>query len=189
MTTSYENLMTKAVRAHLKLRATASLDEIAHFELTSGIRLPEDYAYFLRHVGNGGIKPCRLLQLQNWDAGFWSSINLESDLRKPCLIAPQAEAQGERWIHELGIEDWERKWDANEWDPLYGSIAIAEIGCGLFYFLIVNGSYSGRVFSWGDHALSPPVFARETTFSDWIEQHLDDMLAGRPVHFLDGRLR
>jgi hypothetical protein len=103
------------------------------------------------------------------------------------LITPQTTAQGNQWLNALGIEDWKRKWDADEWEPLYGTIAIAVIGCGLHFFLVVNGEHAGRVFSWGDHALSPPVFAPETTFADWMEGHLDAMLAGRPVHFLDGR--
>lgn len=183
----YEEIKTKAARANLNLRHRASLEEVANFELTSGIRLPEDYVYFLTHVGNGGVKPCRLIRLQDWDAGLWSSAKLESALCKPCLVTPQAEAHGDQWIDQLGIEDWERKWDANEWDPLYGTIAIAEIGCGLFYFLVVNGAHSGRIFSWGDHALSPPIFVPETTFADWMELHLDAMLAGETVHFLGQR--
>ena len=187
--TRCENLQAKATRTQLKLRAVASLEEVANFELKSGIRLPEDYVHFLTHVGNGGVNPCRLVQLQDWDAGYWSSVELDSALRKPCIITPNAEAQGDQWLKELGIEDWERKWDADEWDPLYGTIAIAEIGCGLFYSLIVNGEYFGRVFSWGDSALCPPMFAREATFTDWMEGRLDAKLAGQPVHFLDGRLR
>jgi hypothetical protein len=185
----YDNLRVKAVRAGLKVRAPASPRDIADFEMKSGVRLPEDYAFFLTHVANGGIAPCRLVALEDWDTGFWSSVSLESALRKPCVIAPDAEARGESWLTDLRVADWEEKWDSDEWDPLYGTIAVAEIGCGLFYHLIVNGEFYGRIFSWGDHALSPPVFVAEVSFSDWIERHLDAIIAGEPVHFLDGRIQ
>jgi hypothetical protein len=68
-------------------------------------------------------------------------------------------------------------------------MAIAEIGCGLFFHMIVNGPHFGRVFVWGDRAAAPPVFQPQETFARWIGYHLDAKIAGRPVHFLDGRIK
>ncbi len=107
----------------------------------------------------------------------------------PCLITPATEHHGEKWLDELGTPDWEAQWDNGTWDPMFGTIAVAEIGCGLFYSIIMNGEYRGRVFSWGDHALNPPYFVEQNNFVSWIESCLDFSIAGRPVHFLDGRIQ
>lgn len=70
-----------------------------------------------------------------------------------------------------------------------GTTAIAEIGCGLYYSMVLTGTLRGRIFSWGDHALNPPYFYPEPDFGAWITSHIDRLLNGQPVHFLDGRLR
>jgi hypothetical protein len=69
-----------------------------------------------------------------------------------------------------------------------GTIAVAEIGCGLFFSMVMNGQHRGRIFSWGDQASHPPLFVPETNFGAWLESHLDLILAGHPVHFLTGRV-
>ncbi len=108
---------------------------------------------------------------------------------EPCLVTPDAQDHGEQWLEKMNVDNWERRWDDNEWSPMFGTVAVAEIGCGLFFSIIMNGQHRGRIFSWGDHALVPPHFYEERNFGEWIETHLESMLAGRPVHFLDGRIR
>ena len=105
----------------------------------------------------------------------------------PCVVTPSAREQGERWLDHAGPAGWSTLVDGNRWDPMFGTIAIAEIGCGLFYSLIVTGEFRGRVFSWGDHMLNPPVFCDERSFGCWIEGRLDRLRAGDPVHILDDR--
>jgi hypothetical protein len=185
----YAELREKAVSARIALKRPVSLDAIEAFENESGIRLPDDYVFFITMVGNGGIEPCRLVPIEDWDAGYWSQAKLERDLIAPCLITPELKALGNTWLGALGVEQADKKWDRDEWDPLRGSMAIAEIGCGLFFHLIVNGPHFGRVFVWGESAFAPPLFQPQRTFSDWIGHHLDAKIAGRPVHFLDGRIR
>ena len=72
---------------------------------------------------------------------------------------------------------------------MFGTIAIAEIGCGLFFSMVMNGPFRGRIFSWGDHALIPPYFYPYVSFGDWFESCIDAILSGKPVDFLDGRIR
>jgi hypothetical protein len=104
------------------------------------------------------------------------------------MVTPQAEEQGQHWLDRLGVLDWEARWDKNEWCPMFGTIAIAEIGCGLFFSLVINGPFRGRVFSWGDYARIPPHFYPYESFAEWFESCLDRILSGQPVHFLDGRI-
>jgi hypothetical protein len=182
-------LWEKAVRARLALRPPASLDAVQAFENESGIRLPDDFVCFITLVGNGGLPPCRLLGLDGWNDGYWTPTVLRRDLVAPCLITPELEAQGENWLAALVVADAELRFEREEWDPMRGSMTIAEFGCGLFWRMIVNGPHYGRVFLWGERLSAPPAFMPEPNFAGWISRHLDAKIAGQPVPFLDGRMR
>ncbi len=177
-------LREKAIQARITLRPPAPIEHVIEFERVSGIRLPDDYVFFITTVGNGGLPPCRIKSLEDWDAGYWSEAKLERDLIAPCLLTPELESLGEKWLDSLGVEDAEQRWDRDEWDPMRGSMTIAEIGCGLFFRMIVNGPHHGRIFVWGDHALLPPAFQSQPTFSSWITHWLDAAIAGQQVAFL-----
>ena len=183
-----KKLLDKIRRARLPVKAPIELDELERFEVQAGLALPSDYRDFLLTCCNGGIEPCRLVPLNRWADCYWTNVDAKR-ANSQCLLTPEAANHGEKWLEHLGIPDWESKWDSGAWDPMYGTIAVAEIGCGLFYSLIVNGDYRGRIFSWGDHALNPPYFVEYEDFATWIESCLDASIAGQPVHFLDGRIR
>lgn len=186
LSAAHGSLREKAIKAGVTLRPPVPIDRVIEFEKTAGIRLPDDYVFFITAVGNGGQHPPCLMGLDDWDAGYWSEARLERDLSEPCLITPELEGLGEKWLDSLGVEKAEQKWDRDEWDPMRGSMTIAEIGCGLFFRMIVNGPHRGRIFVWGDHALLPPAFQSQLTFSSWIGHWLDAVAAGQAVPFLMG---
>lgn len=176
----------KAERARLELLPPASEEEVRAFEATAGVELPADFRAFVAQVANGGTSSCRLLPLERWDASYWiDNANLATDLRRACLITPECGDQGSNWLETLGVTDGERKLDDGLWSPMFGTIAVAEIGCGLYFSMIVNGPYRGRVFTWGDAQFVPPEFVPFQNFGDWIEHWLDQVLAGKAVHFLN----
>jgi len=181
-----KQVLDKIRRANLRIRPPIKLDELERFEAQAGIMLPKDYRDFLLTCCNGGIEPCRLVSLQRWDACYWSKVDPTS-LNLPCLVTPDAELHHDQWLDQLGVPDWETKWDSDTWDPMVGTIAVAEIGCGLFYSLIMNGEFRGRVFVWGSSALNPPHFVDYENFTTWIESCLDASIAGCRAYFLDGR--
>ena len=67
--------------------------------------------------------------------------------------------------------------------------AVAEIGCGLSDSMIMNGEYHRRIFSGCDHALNLPYLLDQDDFVSWIGSCQDVSIAGKTVHFLDGRIR
>lgn len=186
LSAAHGSLREKAIKAGVTLRPPVPIERVIEFEKKAGIRLPDDYVFFITAVGNGGLHPPCLMGLEDWDAGYWSESRLERDLLAPCLITPELEGLGEKWLDSLGVENAEQKWDRDEWDPMRGSMTIAEIGCGLFFLMIVNGPHRGRIFVWGDHALLPPAFQSQLTFSSWIGHWLDAVAAGQAVPFLMG---
>lgn len=179
----------KIRRARLRIRQPIEESEVAQFESESGVLIPADYRDFLINVANGGTEPCRLVPLAKWCSCYWIDDPKPNMVAEPCVVTPDAYDQGEDWLAKTNVPDWESRWDRNDWDPMFGTIAIAEIGCGLFFSMIMTGPCRGRIFSWGDHALHPPYVYPEPSFADWLEKRLDATLAGEPVHFLDGRIR
>jgi hypothetical protein len=185
-----KGLAAKAWQVQLKLNALASRQAVEDFEARAGVRLPDDYRNFLLFVADGGLPPCRLTPLSRWSECY--AVDDEPQplaAAAPCLLTPELEQHGANWLDALGVPGIQSRWDANQWCPTFGTVAIAEIGCGAFYSMVMTGEHRGRIFSWGDHFESPPHFVSQKTFSDWLEFHLDRMLQGEPVHFLDGRLR
>lgn len=176
-------LREKAIQARVMLRPPVLIERVIEFEKTAGIRLPDDYVFFITAVGNGGLHAPGLVALEDWDAGYWSEARLERDLIAPCLITPELEGLGEKWLDALGVEDAENRLEREEWDPMRGSLTIAEYGCGLFFRMIVNGPHRGRVFVWGEHLMRPPVFQPGLTFAEWITHRLEAAAAGKPVPF------
>jgi len=187
--TPIQSLAAKARRARISIKPPVTVEDIVALEDAAGVKLPDEYRDFLTHVSNGGTTPCRLVPLDHWDHSYWIDCPQPSMIALPSIVTPEAESHGETWLDRAAPADWSDRWDNNEWDPMFGSIAVAEIGCGLFFSLVVTGEHRGRVFSWGDHALNPPIFCEEKSFSSWIEGCFDQIIAGYPVHFLDGRIR
>jgi len=184
-----ERIAAKIESAGVLVKAPITLSALEQFESEAGIAIPADYRDFLLHVANGGIAPCRLVPLAGWCNCYWNLHPKPAMAAEPCIVTPDAWDQGKDWLGKAGVPDWNDRWDRGEWDPMFGTIAIAEIGCGLFFSMVMTGEFRGRIFSWGDHALNPPFVYPEANFGEWIESCLDATLAGRPVHFLDGRLR
>lgn len=184
-----DRLATKTRRAQLRVKQPITESDVARFESESGVAIPADYRRFLTNVANGGTEPCRLVPLAGWCWSYWIDDPKLNMVSEPCVITPDAYEHGQQWLEKSGVPEWEARWNSNVWDPMFGTIAIAEIGCGLFFSMIMTGPFRGRIFSWGDHALNPPYLYPHTSFGDWFEDCLDATIAGKPVHFLDGRLR
>ena len=181
---TYAMRCKKAAKARMAPSTAESLQRVIAFEKEAGICLPDDYVFLITTVGYGVSDDCSLLALEDWDAGYWSQAILARDLIAPCLITPEQRELGDKWLDSLGVEDAEKKWDRDEWDPMRGTLTIAEFGCGLYFRMIVNGPHYGRIFIWGEHALRPPVFQPQLNFSSWITHWLDEAVAGKSVPFL-----
>ncbi len=184
-----DRLIAKVPHAKLSLNSAIELSELEQFENEAGVRIPDDYREFLLRIANGGHSHCRLVSLSDWCASYWGDDAKPSFVAEPCIVTPDVHEYGKEWLDRSGVVDWNARWDRNEWNPMFGTIAVAEIGCGLFFSMVMNGPFRGRIFSWGDHALNPPYMYPHNNFGEWFESWIDMILEGQPVHFLDGRIR
>lgn len=167
----------KIKKSEIELQSVCTQNEIDDFEKQAGVTLPEEYKSFLLEVGNGGKENCNLLSLDEWNYSLWkNNADLTTDLKNDCLLTPELEKLGDGWLDSLGVSDWEVKWDNDRWSPMYGSMSIATIGCGLYFSQIVNGKYKGRIFVWGDAAYVPPCFQPQNSYLGFIEYYIDRLL-------------
>ncbi len=161
-------------RSGVFLRAPTTEASVSAFELQCGQELPKDYRKFITEFADGGRAGCSLMRLDDWDLGYYSPVSISTAIKSPCLITPDTESEGGDWLEALGVEDAITKWDSNQWDPLYGTITIGEIGCGAFFYLIVNGPFQGRIFRWGDTPNAPPHFLPEIGYLEWVSEFLEE---------------
>ncbi|SMP10457.1 SMI1 / KNR4 family (SUKH-1) [Flavobacterium hercynium] len=163
---------------------TVSNDQIISFEKEYNLELPEDYKMFLMHIGNGGIS------YQNAAAGPYYGIyplgenvnefiyeNAKQYLNADCRLYPKM--SDEFWSdlnkniedEELSDEDYDR-----ELGELFsGLLPIVSQGCTYHNALVLNGDFRGRVVN-VDTDRQKPFFAFESTFLDWYERWLDEII-------------
>lgn len=150
--------------SHHRYRLNPPLDEaqIAAVEHRIGCRLPEQYRRFVGEVADGGCGPAY---------GIASIAELDGDRSAP-FEPPTTVGRMKR-------------------TDFTGAFEVCEVGCGIFYYLIVSGSDAGVVWYCGDGTVVPapangswssaasllglPRSAR-AEFIDWYVQWLDEAL-------------
>ncbi|WP_437502059.1 HEAT repeat domain-containing protein [Sorangium sp. So ce1099] len=167
-------------KAHrFELHPPATEAEVAAFEATRRVRLPEDYRAFLLHVGHGGAGPYYgLVTLARWDAGRWDDERDEAvdDLDADCPLHPDTLPPGEDWLEVLLPGD-----DDAMGRALRGTLFLGTQGCTYATQLVVTGPARGRVV-YVDLGGQRPYFPENTGFLDWYERWLDELLAGCKDH-------
>jgi len=110
-----------------QIRPTLSIRAIQAFEHQHKITLPEDYRYFLHHIGNGGAGP------------YYGVLPLRAtvefcDPSRPFPFPPVGPPS------KRAVNNWAR-------DKESGVIAIAHQGCFLYSYLVVKGPSYGTVWN------------------------------------------
>ncbi|WP_369224156.1 SMI1/KNR4 family protein [Streptomyces sp. R39] len=139
--------------------------EIRAFEESHGVDLPMEYRSFVAEVGNGPAGPCHGLMpltVARPEAGEewamddeWEEDRLPGRLAEPFpLTEPLPGRIGEPT------------------DALTrGTLMLAEVGCGSFVRLVLNGPHVGEVWQidpdWGGFIPASPGF--RTWYTDWLE--------------------
>jgi len=144
--------------------------EVAGFERRHGIDLPADHRAFLTRVGNGGPHgnagpgpAYGLLPLAHWNYAFASDGPYDDLLRRPFAVVPDRH-YSEDWLTEAGLDEWD------EWYP--GTLALAEVGCGMYFVLVVTGPTRGRIVCTSDHITNAPRYQPDPDFLSWYEHWL-----------------
>jgi hypothetical protein len=162
-------------------------DEVAAFEASHGIRLPEEYKEFLLTVGNGGVGPYYgIYPLLDAALDHRWAERKRIDLSSPF---PHSAAWDEPWLDTIDWDAGERPDDDTLFaylDPRHmsGALCISQVGCGDFLLLVVNGAERGNIWFDGRGNYSgifPEQAAGGTariSFSEWYLAWLDARIKG-----------
>lgn len=160
--------------------------DIEALEKEYNIVLPEDYKMFLMHIGNGGVS------YENAAAGpaygiypFGENVdeliyeNANQYLKADCKLYPKM--SGEFWSDlTKNIEDndtiSDEDYDRELGEIFSGLLPIVGQGCTYHNALVLNGNFKGRVVN-VDTDLQKPYFAFESSFLDWYERWLDEIIS------------
>ncbi|KYF87189.1 hypothetical protein BE17_40230 [Sorangium cellulosum] len=145
-----------------ELKPPATEAEVAAFEATRRVRLPEDYRAFLLHAGHGGAGPYYgLMTLAQWDHARYEALD---DLDAECPLHPDTLPPGEEWLEAL-LPGEEEAMDR----ALQGTLSLGTQGCSFYTQLVVTGPARGRVV-YVDLDGGRPYFPESTGFLDWYER-------------------
>lgn len=165
------------VRGHKYiLNPVVSMDEVREFENKYGIKLPEEYVFFLTKVGNGGAGPYY---------GLYSLEKLSSYLQYDNAICNK-----EIINNELTKESWKSlfdecdDYDDDEYEDITdkisgGLLVIGTQGCTYDNLLMLSGSEAGKIV-YIDWNLDPdygPVLI-DMTFLEWYENFFREIIRG-----------
>ncbi len=143
---------------------------VERFERANDVALPADYRSFITRVANGGAGPVYgLAPLEPWQPEDFGDGGRPADPSMPFMLdqawSPYDEDGNEN--PPPGPDD------ANPYD---GCVFLAEIGCGYFYFLVVNGERAGQV--WADYTAGDGELCQVfDSFRGWYDSWLDAELA------------
>lgn len=156
-----------------------SLDEIKAFEKEFGINLPTDFVAFLIQIGNGGIG------WQESAAGPFQGIlpldklikwNNKERLNNTCVLHPEmTDKEWKDLIKEDALNLTDEEYDSIDNIAYGGLLNIGSQGCAFDQQLIINGPLKGRMVN-TDGDMQKPVFAYDTSFLDWYEHWLDEII-------------
>ena len=160
-------LVFEASQHHYLLGPTLTEAELQAFEHKQGVRLPEDYRFFLAEAGNGGIGPASPLFMGQSGAGpFYGLLTLDEaaqdcTLNQPFPFTETTEA--------LAKEAIEAVIDPDKFPGVPGALALCHHGSGLVCFLVVNGPAYGTIWE-GRENFYPMAESFDVWYGDWLRR-------------------
>jgi hypothetical protein len=147
----------------LRLGPTLTEDDVARFEQRHGITLPDDFAAFLREIGNGasgppgfGLLPLGTAAGLGDDERYWTEL---PDIAKPFPFTAASVWEGEDASDRAAAS------------ARHGALLLGNDGCGMLWLLIVTGTERGRVWWLTDVGVQPTMPRRDFLrwFVDWLD--------------------
>lgn len=185
---SYSGFGSESHKNILNKRLTQS--DIEQYQTKYNIILPEEYAQFLMHIGNGGAGPCYgLLPLEENENSINISEVFPYQFESPLYLEGKYDEFYERMDEcesldeeDAVCEELNEIKDREYLDSLKGFIDLNHEGCAMYNILIVNGKDHGCVWffdfsdDFGTVPLINPESSKPMRFLDWYELWLDEQI-------------
>lgn len=173
-----------------KLNSKLTQIDIEKYQKKNSITLPEEYAQFLMHIGNGGAGPCYgLFPLEENENMVKVSEVFPYDVENPFYLSGKYDELYEQMDNcqtldeedALGAEK-DKLMDLDYENCTKGFIDLCHEGCAMYDILIVNGKNKGTVwfFDFSDDLgvvpLINPKDGKPMSFLDWYELWLNEQI-------------
>ena len=173
-------------RSHkYQMNERLTAEELAKWELKTGVRLPEHFALFLTELGNGGAGP--YYGVYDIDKAFLNTIDNQGEtegnhLLEKCSLHPKMTDDEWKSLAAPLIEDEDQDIANDEYDEALrkvfgGMLKFGTQGCTYDMYIVIEGEHRGRIVYTHDHYEHQFFFVRENNFLDWYERWLDDIIA------------
>lgn len=153
-----------------RLNPTVTIEEVRKFEEKAKLKLPDDYVYFLTHIGNGGAGPYY---------GLYALDELEYEENDAKEEFINSDLDTKKWNEAIKLME-----DDSQYDEIYkkltkDAIVIGTQGCTYDSILMCGGSEKGKIIyiDWNLQYDYPP-FLTKMTFWEWYVGFFEDIISG-----------
>ncbi|MCU6792142.1 SMI1/KNR4 family protein [Paenibacillus sp. WQ 127069] len=165
-----------------------TVKELADWQATNSVSLPEPYTQFLTNVGNGGAGPYYGI----YSIEQAASCTDRNALAAKCVLHPGMTK--EEWNHltaplinDEDISDLE--YDTARDRVMGGMLCIGTQGCEYDMYLVLEGRHRGKIVYTSDFYPDHPFFfVYEDNFLDWYERWLDEIILDYDIAWFGSRM-
>jgi hypothetical protein len=171
-----------ASKHEYKLQPTRTEAELASFESSFGIQLPNDYRDFIKYIGDGGAVP--YYGIETLAHTLYNDLDRKDfdDLLDPSIDFPHTEAWNLEFMSSDGVDldkreeiYFDKKW-------ITGVLRVCDFGCGVSINIVVSGQEYGNIWvddRCNDGGIYPDHYfgnKDKIDFLTWYELWLDRSL-------------
>ncbi|MEQ4912890.1 SMI1/KNR4 family protein [Proteus terrae] len=175
-----------------QLNSPLSKEKVNRLQAKIGCEFPEDYIAFITQIGNGGTGSYGGAGPYYGLYAFDDAIDRNGiqNCALPCLLSPKMDIDEWKALchvpEDCSDEDFDTICDRVHQGTLY----LGTCGCEYDLLLVVNGDYKGHILYTSDWVNSdtPYTFSYETSFSQWYERWLDEVILGYDTSWFGHRM-
>lgn len=165
-----------------KLNPPLSFEKVKKLQTQSGCSFPQDYVDFITQIGNGGSGTYGGAGPYYGIAAFDEEIDRNGirNCAQPCLLHPDMDIAEWAALCEVPEDCSDDEFDIICDRVHQGTLYLGTCGCEYDLLLVVNGPYQGHILytSHWVNSNTPYTFSYETSFIEWYERWLDEVILG-----------
>ena len=174
------------------LNPPLSLEKVNQLQAKSGCDFPDDYINFITQIGNGGSGPYGGAGPYYGISAFDDEIDRNGigNCALPCLLSPNMDISQWSALCEVPDDCSDEEFDIICDKVHQGTLYLGTCGCEYDLLLVVNGPYQGHILytSHWVNSNTPYTFSYESSFIEWYERWLDEVILGYDTSWFGHRM-
>ncbi|MCO7051716.1 SMI1/KNR4 family protein [Proteus terrae] len=175
-----------------QLNAPLSKEKVNQLQAKIECEFPEDYIAFVTQIGNGGTGSYGGAGPYYGLYAFDDAIDRNGiqNCALPCLLSPKMDIDEWKALCHVPEDCSDEDFDTICGRVHQGTLYLGTCGCEYDLLLVVNGDYKGHILYTSDWVNSdtPYTFSYETSFTQWYERWLDEVILGYDTSWFGHRM-